>query len=213
MSKTPGSGERLREDSPFAYQCNRCRRCCSRYMIQVNPYEIIHIAAHFGISTTEVLERYVQPDRPWLKRAEDGACVFMNDAGCGIHPHRPGVCRVYPLGGRYDENQQQYFFRLTLPEGSAGEFGVTGTVADFLESQGCDPYFEASRRCNQLRIRVLEFMEQGGEHAGPEGFGDNPMEWLDADKVCAQAGKTIQGLDVAARFGLYEATLGEWLSV
>lgn len=213
MRDMPDSPERLRHDSPFAYQCHRCRRCCSRYMIQVNPYEIIHIAAHFGISTSEVLARYVQPDRPWLKRGEDGACVFLTEQGCGIHPHRPGVCRIYPLGGRYDEDQQPYYFRMTLPEGSAGEFGASGTVADFLESQGCAPYSEASLRCNQLRNHILEFMERGGEGAGPEGFGDNPMEWLDADRVCALAGKSIQGVDVAARFGLYEAALVEWLSV
>jgi Fe-S-cluster containining protein len=203
---------RLRVDSPFGYQCNRCRRCCSRYMIQVNPYEILHSAAHFGIDTTETLQRYVQPDRPWLKRGEDGACVFLTETGCGIHPHRPLVCRVYPLGARYDDDEEMYFFNMALQEGSAGEFSASGRVGDYLAAQGCQPYFEAARRSNALRRRLLDHMAAGGEFLAPKGFGDNPMEWLDVDKVCALAGKVPPDSSVSTRFGHYEAALGDWLS-
>jgi len=180
-------------------------------MIQVNPYEIIHIAAHFGIATTAVLERFVQPDKPWLKRGMDGACVFMDDAGCGIHPHRPLVCRVYPLGAQYDEQHAQYFFRMRLPDGSEGVFGEDGRVRDYLAAQGCPPYFDFARRSNGLRQRLLAHVEAGGVCRAPQGFGDDPMDWLDADKVCALAGVDVAGLDEAGRFERYEAVVASWL--
>ena len=35
--------------------------------------------------------------------AEDG-CGFLTEEGrCGIHPFRPGICRLFPLGRYYEE--------------------------------------------------------------------------------------------------------------
>ena len=44
--------------------------------------------------------------------AEDG-CGFLTEEGrCGIHPFRPGICRLFPLGRYYEENGFRYFLQV-----------------------------------------------------------------------------------------------------
>ena len=41
------------------------------------------------------------------------ACAFLNAEGrCSIHPHRPGICRLFPLGRYYENHRFQYFLQI-----------------------------------------------------------------------------------------------------
>lgn len=51
-AQDPPGGAPLDRDSAFSYRCARCSRCCPRYHIQVNPYEILRLARLLGVSTT-----------------------------------------------------------------------------------------------------------------------------------------------------------------
>lgn len=43
---------------------------------------------------------------------EGGACAFLDQAGrCSIHPFRPGICRLFPLGRYYDKGEYRYFLQ------------------------------------------------------------------------------------------------------
>lgn len=39
-------------------------------------------------------------------------CSFLNEEGrCSIHPYRPGICRIFPLGRIYENGDFQYFLQ------------------------------------------------------------------------------------------------------
>ena len=40
-------------------------------------------------------------------------CSFLNEEGrCSIHPYRPGICRLFPLGRYYEKNGFHYFLQI-----------------------------------------------------------------------------------------------------
>ena len=129
----------------FGYECHRCLRCCHHKRIQLNPYEVARLAANRG-QTTTAFRATSTVDGLGLELAQtaDGACVFLNDAGCGVHPDRPLVCRLYPLGRHLDSEGVERFSRVTPHPRSEGEYHLRGTIGDFLEGQGVGPFLEAA---------------------------------------------------------------------
>ena len=51
---------------------------------------------------------------PNLKMAgEKEQCVYLNEKGrCSIHPFRPGICRLFPLGRFYENGSFRYFLQI-----------------------------------------------------------------------------------------------------
>jgi uncharacterized protein len=179
----------------FMYTCHRCRRCCSDKRIRVNPYEVYRLARHLGTSTTEFLSVYTICGGTELARHDDGSCVFLTEAGCGVHSDRPLVCRLYPLGRRVTPGEPDtYHLAETHPE-SAGVFSDGGTVASFLASQGARPFEEAGDRYFALLLRIGEVMSEraAGDpreyDAASEVLSDPPesQDWLDIDAVIQSA--------------------------
>jgi uncharacterized protein len=129
---------------PFGYICRACSRCCPHKLIQVNPYETARLAHRLGLSTAEFRARYTERDGVYLKRTEDDTCVFLTDDGCGVHPDRPLVCRLYPLGRRTTPDGIERWDLSERPADSQGEITGAGTVADWIATQGAAPYLEAA---------------------------------------------------------------------
>ncbi|MBP5638643.1 MAG: YkgJ family cysteine cluster protein [Victivallales bacterium] len=86
------------------YSCQRCGRCCKRFNVRIEPYEI------------ERLKKLDWGDEPhpedfyetingfyYFKRKADGGCVFLDDNGvCRIHAKfgfdvKALTCRGYPM--------------------------------------------------------------------------------------------------------------------
>jgi Fe-S-cluster containining protein len=149
---------RLTRTSPFAYTCNACSRCCHNYRIKVNPYEVFRIARHLGLSTTEFLQQHLA-EGPMLKRRDDGACEFLGPQGCTIHPARPLVCRLYPLGRHVTGAGVETFKTLAPHPQSAGVYGGQGTVDDYLQSQGAGPFLDAVDRWLDVFRRLQAALE------------------------------------------------------
>ena len=118
--------------SPFAYVCRACNRCCYLKAIQVGPYEVLRLARNRSISTTEFLSTYTEAGGTFLRVRPDGACVFLTEKGCGVHPDRPLVCRLYPLGRLVDAEGRERFADLPPHPETAGLYGGVGTVEDLL---------------------------------------------------------------------------------
>ena len=83
-------------ESPFAYTCNGCGRCCHDKAIRVGPYEVARIAEALGVTTTHVLDEHVDPDVGALRQRPDGSCVLLREGRCSVHQGRPLACRLYP---------------------------------------------------------------------------------------------------------------------
>lgn len=100
--------------------CAGCSDCCRGMgdSVVLDPYDIFRLSAHLGQTFEEMLsgpvELHVEDGLilPNLKMREDGdgPCVFLDEEGrCSIHPHRPGLCRLFPLGRNYEEGEIRYF--------------------------------------------------------------------------------------------------------
>lgn len=104
--------------------CNDCKGCssCCRGMgdsIILDPLDIYRLTTALNKTFQELLEVHVELGvvdgviLPHLKMAgAEEACSFLNKEGrCSIHPYRPGICRLFPLGRYYENGSFRYFLQ------------------------------------------------------------------------------------------------------
>ena len=154
----------MNRQSPFSYLCNACGRCCRDKVITLSPYDVFMIARAAGVPSAEVMRRFTVRRGSILRFNADGACAALRDNRCGVHLGRPLACRLYPLGIERDlAGGMERFVHLTPAPQSAGVYGVTGKVADFLDSQGVPDYLAMNDRYRPLitvfRNRVNELVD------------------------------------------------------
>ncbi len=105
--------------------CNDCAGCssCCRGMgntIVLDPYDVWRLTGGLGVSLQQLLAEHLELNvvdgiiLPNLKLAgESEQCTFLNEAGrCSIHPYRPGICRLFPLGRYYEEDGFRYILQI-----------------------------------------------------------------------------------------------------
>lgn len=105
--------------------CNDCAGCssCCRGMgntIVLDPYDVWRLTGGLGVSLQQLLAGHLELNvvdgiiLPNLKLVGDSEqCTFLNDAGrCSIHPYRPGICRLFPLGRYYEEDGFRYILQI-----------------------------------------------------------------------------------------------------
>ena len=102
--------------------CEGCSACCRGMgtSIVLDPLDIYRLTAGLGESFEKLLAGGVELNLadglilPNLRMAgEKEQCVFLDERGrCGIHPFRPGICRLFPLGRYYEENGFRYFLQV-----------------------------------------------------------------------------------------------------
>ena len=213
---------RLCRESAFSFACRACGRCCTGKIIMAGPHEILGMSRLLGISTTEFLSLYADNGATTLRSEADGRCVFVTASGCRVHPQRPLVCRLYPLGRMTDETGVERFTTFPVQAGCEAEFGREGTIGTFLESQGVGPYLEWSRRYGELFRRMVELLDRLDvrgkvDAAEPEQGPDRePLSsWQDIDaslaEYCVARHLAVPaGIDDA--IALHIRALGEWLS-
>lgn len=148
----------LKQDSPFSYTCNRCTRCCRRFQIPLNPFDLLRLADHFGMTTTAVIEQHLDGNNS-LQRRKDGACKFLSAEGCDAHGGRPLVCRMYPLVRNVTDNREWFSVLEPVPH-SAAEWGLEGTVAKYLEDQDALPSIEGYNLYSRLHYRIEQRFRQ-----------------------------------------------------
>lgn len=192
--------ETLTHDGAFSYRCNACSRCCHDKRIQVNPYEIARLAANRGLSTGDFIAQYLENDGPYLRFTDDGACAFLGPGGCTVHPDRPLVCRLYPLGRHVSAEHGERFIHATPHPQTEGVYGTDGTVADFLDSQQAAAFIDAADRYHSLVDELLAMVENNAatEHTVLTD------DWLDIDAVL---GETGDGLTVERKMDAHIAAI------
>ena len=108
--------------------CNGCQKCCENMddTIILDPYDIWQLTHKLKVSGGGMVtfELLISEDGPLAlgnndgiilphmkmvetEREDIGACSFLNNGRCSIHFCRPGMCRLYPLGRIYTENNNQ----------------------------------------------------------------------------------------------------------
>ncbi len=210
-------------DTAYSYQCNNCKRCCHDKLIQVNPYEVARLAHNLQVSTGEFARDCLE-DNVYLKRTANGACIFLNEQGCGVHADRPMVCRIYPLGRHVAGDGGETFSHLTAHPQTAGVYGVSQTVWDYLEQQGAPEYMQAADQYldlfHRLHAALLTSMRQQPKAAQDIGEVASAAKqempaWLDVDSVvaihCALNDVPVpEAID--ARMKIHIAAIESWLA-
>lgn len=105
--------------------CNDCAGCssCCRGMgntIVLDPYDVWRLTGGLGVSLQQLLAGHLELNvvdgiiLPNLKLAGDSEqCTFLNEEGrCSIHPYRPGICRLFPLGRYYEDEGFRYILQV-----------------------------------------------------------------------------------------------------
>jgi len=179
----------LDREAAFSFTCNVCGRCCAGKIIMAGPHEILGMSRVLGIGTTEFLSLYTDNGGTTLRSEVAGPCVFLTPSGCRVHPRRPLVCRLYPLGRSTDERGEERFALFPAQPECEAIVGRDGTVGSFLESQGVGPYLGWSRRYGELYRRMMGLLDR----LGIEGKIDAPAAAAPAEAARAGSGSAGSG--------------------
>ncbi|MGL4736867.1 MAG: YkgJ family cysteine cluster protein [Cellulosilyticaceae bacterium] len=109
--------------------CNGCYTCCHRVgdLVELTPFDAYEIVSHLNMSFDALLGNKLALQKnnklmlPYLKmEGETERCSLLSEEGrCTIHGHRPNICRLFPLGRVYENDDFKYFLQVgtcVMPE-------------------------------------------------------------------------------------------------
>ena len=101
-------------------ECKGCSKCCESDMgssITLDPYDVRMLCKGTGKSFSEMVEHEISLSMldglilPHMEMTH--GCSFLNEQGrCSIHPYRPSICRLFPLGRYYEKGDFKYFLQV-----------------------------------------------------------------------------------------------------
>ncbi len=118
-------GKLYTENDMAKLGCNDCMGCsaCCQGMgesIVLDPLDIYRLTTGLGKSMEELLRGAIELNvvdgvilpNIAMKSGQE-ACAFLNEEGrCSIHPYRPGICRLFPLGRYYENGDYKYILQV-----------------------------------------------------------------------------------------------------
>jgi hypothetical protein len=152
----------------------------------------------------------------------------LTPQGCSVHSDRPLVCRLYPLGRKVSADSEETFRQVEPHPQTEGVYGENGTVQDFLDRQGVQPFIEAVDRYVELTGRMVSAVHLAMnnndvlrtdvqsivEDAGRQNVGTVP-DWFDMDRVLARfctARHISVPSDMTEKMNLHIQAVGEQVS-
>ncbi|MFC1716203.1 YkgJ family cysteine cluster protein [Candidatus Poribacteria bacterium] len=162
----------LNADSRFSFACDQCGRCCHGADIPLNPYDILKISDHYGITTREFLEEFTR----WAVASPSGipvvflkttpSCPFNREGLCNVYQVRPFLCRSYPVIRIVTHNPStggikiKYSLEKNCSTVKANE---TRTIRDWLAEQCGEICLQESLKWSEFKVRLA-----GGEYPGED---------------------------------------------
>lgn len=102
--------------------CNGCSDCCKDVgdLVVLTPFDVYEMVNYLGIEFNELLGDKIELRQnnnillPYLKMQDKNKnCSFLDQEGkCMIHSKRPNICRLFPLGRVYKDNDFKYFLQV-----------------------------------------------------------------------------------------------------
>lgn len=102
--------------------CDGCSDCCHDVgdLVMLTPFDLYEITSYLGVDFDELLDDKIQLREdnkillPYLKMQDKNKyCSFLNKEGrCMIHSKRPNICRMFPLGRVYKNDDFKYFLQI-----------------------------------------------------------------------------------------------------
>jgi len=103
--------------------CNGCSACCQGMgnSIVLDPLDFHRISSCLGLPfetllgdkiELNIVDGIILPNLRMMPDKND-TCVFLDEGQrCSIHPSRPGICRIFPLGRLYEDNSFSYILQI-----------------------------------------------------------------------------------------------------
>ena len=102
--------------------CDGCSDCCKDVgdLVVLTPFDIYEMKSFLGVEFDELLGDKIELREnnkislPYLKMQDKNKnCSFLNEeCRCIIHSKRPNICRLFPLGRVYKDNEFKYFLQV-----------------------------------------------------------------------------------------------------
>lgn len=102
--------------------CKGCFHCCQNMgnSIVLDPYDIYRLTTSFNQTFEQLLMSGCDLNvvdgviLPNLKmNPQTNRCNYLNEEGrCSIHPYRPSICRIFPLGRIYENRSFSYILQV-----------------------------------------------------------------------------------------------------
>ncbi len=107
----------VRADAAGCVGCSKCCRSDMGTSITLDPYDVWMLCKATGRSFSDMVEKEIRLSvldgliLPHMNMEK--GCLFLNEEGrCSIHPYRPSICRLFPLGRYYKDGDFKYFLQV-----------------------------------------------------------------------------------------------------
>ncbi len=149
--------------------CKGCGGCCQGMgeSIVLDPYDVHRLCRGLGVDFSDLMKEKIEFDLvdgmilPHLQmKISDDRCVFLNDNNrCEIHAFRPGICRLFPLGRKYQDGGFKYF----LQTGECHQPSLSKVkIRKWLDQPGLPVYEAYINRWHDFLKRIAAAMEADG---------------------------------------------------
>jgi len=102
--------------------CDGCSDCCHDVgdLVVLTPFDIYEMVNYLNTTFDELIGNKIELREnnkillPYLKMNEENKkCSFLNKENrCTIHSKRPNICRLFPLGRAYQDDDFKYFLQI-----------------------------------------------------------------------------------------------------
>lgn len=147
------------------HDCVGCSKCCHDMVdtIILSPIDAYYLSKGLGRPFRELIEKEVALRvvdgviLPNMKMTADrNCCAFLDEQGrCSIHPFRPDLCRLFPLGRYYENGDFRYF----LQTGQCDHPRTKVKVGKWIDTPDPAAHREYVLRWHDLLKRAEEILE------------------------------------------------------
>lgn len=151
---------KLEMNDTFEFGCSQCGDCCrNREDILLSPADLFHIAGYLEMSISDLVKKYCEvyegsnshlPMVRALPKIHNRVCPFLRKGKCSIHPVKPTVCGLFPLGRAMNQKGEITYF---LQDSSCVNCTKNKvTVSDWLREFHIDESEECFRIWHEILI-------------------------------------------------------------
>lgn len=147
--------------------CAGCSDCCQGMgeSAILDPLDVYRMERGLSETFSELMQQCLDLNPvdgvvlPNLRMTgKEERCVFLNEEGrCSIHPHRPGVCRLFPLGRYYQNGTFQYFLQ---QQECKMEPKTKVKISKWLDTANLKQYEAYVLQWHYFLVDVQEFLEE-----------------------------------------------------
>ncbi|MCR5148870.1 MAG: YkgJ family cysteine cluster protein [Eubacterium sp.] len=132
-------------------------------------------------------------------------CRFLNDAGrCSIHPYRPGICRLFPLGRIYEGRTFKYFLQVNE---CSKKNRTKVKVSKWIDTEDIEKYTAFVTKWHNF----LKLVAKKGAEAGDETKAKEIFMFVINTFYVVPYEKNMEGTDFYKQFDLRLKTAIQYL--